>query len=147
MKTKINLEDKENLFKGKFQIQISDEPKSGLIRVIDYFSPIIQERYKVLNHDGDMHYFNAAGEHLTQFTDKVQQVKDGKVIPWKVDNNYKVYKRDIRTGKPITEGDESVIKAPAYDYFTDMIFNNPISMKSILIEAIKFDDENGLFDI
>ncbi|MXV39406.1 hypothetical protein GO491_12115, partial [Flavobacteriaceae bacterium Ap0902] len=73
MKTNINLEEKQDLFNGVFHHQISDHPKSGLIRVIDYFGANISERYKEISHDADIQFFTHEGEHLPEFTHRVKQ--------------------------------------------------------------------------
>lgn len=145
MKTAINLKDKEGIFKGKFQHQISDHPISGLIRVIDYFGADISHRYKQIAHDAEMHFFTQEGEHLPEFTQKVKQRRNGKLVEWTVNNNYQVMEREA-DGQPKLGDDKQPIMHDAYDYFIEVVYNAPMPLNKIIIGSIEIDDSNHLFD-
>ncbi|MGQ1934938.1 hypothetical protein [Ornithobacterium rhinotracheale] len=142
MKTPINLEEKKDCFAGKFQHQISNDPKSGLIRVIDYFGTNISHRYKIIEHDAEIKYFNQEGEFLPKFTQEVQQ----RGRNWSVDNTYQVVKRDLRTGEPLKGEDEEDLMVDAYDYFSEVVFKGQASQIDILKKSIDLDDINNLFN-
>lgn len=139
MKKTIDLSKYE--FKGQFQLQISNHPKSGLIRVIDYFGANISEKFKIIDHDADMLYFNQKGEPLPEFTHKVRQ----RGRDWKVDNSYEVFERNPQ-GEPVLDEAGNPIKHPAYEYFIKEIYSNPTPLKDILQNSIHIDDKNNLFD-
>lgn len=139
MKKTINLSKYE--FKGQFQLQISNHPKSGLIRIIDYFGANISEKFKIIDHDADMLYFNQKGEPLPEFTHKVRQ----RGRDWKVDNSYEVFERNSQ-GEPVLDEAGNPIKHPAYEYFIKEIYSNPTPLKDILQNSIHIDDKNNLFD-
>ncbi|MGQ2107132.1 hypothetical protein ACT4R0_05095 [Ornithobacterium rhinotracheale] len=142
MKTPINLEENKEIFKGKFQHQISNDPKSGLIRVIDYFGISISQRYEIIEHDAETKYFNHQGEYLPKFTHVTRQ----RHRPWTVDNTYQVVKRDLRTGEPLKGEDEENLMVDAYDYFSEVVFKGQASQIDILKKSMDFDDINNLFN-
>lgn len=143
MKTIINLEEKQHLFGGIFQHQISDDETSGLIRVIDYLGANISQRYQCIEHDAKMYYFNKNGDHLPKFTHKVMQ----RSREWKVDNSYTVKLRDFASGEVLTDEDGNELTSPAFDYYVGIIFSIPLALDSIIQNSIELDDAYKLFDV
>lgn len=141
MKTPFNIEEHASHFGGKFQVQISDHPKSGLIRVIDYFGANISHRYKQIEHDAQTHYFSQEGEPLPEFTHRTKQ----REREWKVDNSYKIIERE-KDGTPKHNDHGEEITHPAYDYFIEVVYTTPLPLKNIIIASIQIDDANQLFD-
>ncbi|MXV37662.1 hypothetical protein GO491_03055 [Flavobacteriaceae bacterium Ap0902] len=139
MKTEIDLT--QHTFDGIFQHQISDHPATGLVRVINYRGANIREDFNVIEHIGEMHYFNADSKHLPEFTHKVKQ--NGK--DWKVDNSYEVIERNP-DGTPKLDEEGEEIKHPAFDYFLPLIFSISAPLETILKSSIDLDDAYKLFD-
>lgn len=142
MKTsKFNINNHKEHLTGKFSVQISDGPSSGLIRVIDYHGATISHNYKIIEHNATMRYFNQKGEYIPRFSHKVKQ----RGRDWLVDNTYEVIVRD-ESGKPKIGDDNNPVKSPAYDYFIEILFNAPLPLSEILIASIKIDDMNQLYE-